>query len=200
MTGLEFDPYQDFLTIIGRKAMGKTERTKFYIRNLDRFIIIDPTWQLQQLGYEVHYPSRISDAFNKWKRVVYCPLSTRKEDYVEVFREILGLSNFTLCIDEIQEFAHSKGYLCDEFKQIVCRGRAQGIGLIGNSRRPSLFHNDIKGNADHIVCFQLQLMADRKYMEEWIGVDRDELKNLKPYNAFYYNVKTGTLTQELPLY
>lgn len=197
---LIFKPYSDFISIVGMKSAGKTERTKAYLRSLKRYIIIDATWQLGEVSYIVHFPDRVVPAFKKWKKVSYQPYHMGNIDYQTAFQQILTQSNLTLVIDEIDKFAGGRGYLCEEVKEIVNRGRAQGIGLIGNTRRPFMLHRDIRSNTDHVVCFKLMEIDDRIYMEKWIGVDRESLKLLPLHESYYYNVHTGTLTREAPLF
>ena len=196
---LEFKPFSDFISIIGMKAAGKTYRTLYYSHELQRIIAIDPTWQLGELGYCVHYPERITPAFLEYKKVIYQPMHMDQESYTRAFREILRHTNFTCIIDEIDKFASSHGYLCEEVNEIINRGRAQGIGLVCNTRRPFLLHKDIRGNSDHVVCYQLMEIDDRIYMEKWIGVDRLKLKQLPVHHAYYYDVHRAKLTLENPL-
>jgi len=181
------------------KAAGKTFRTKKYGKALSRLIAVDPTWQLGELGYVVHYPERITPAFLQYKKVIFQPIHMDKETYRAAFKQIMKHTNFTCIIDEIDKFASSHGYLCEEVNELINRGRAQGIGLICNSRRPFLLHKDIRGNADHVVCYQLMEIEDRIYMEKWIGVGRLKLKTLPLHHAVYYDVHKGELSLEAPL-
>jgi len=208
---VHFHPFSDFLIVVGMKAMGKTELTKSFCKALRRLIFIDPKWQLGELGYVVHFPERIAPAFQKFGKVIYqqktpeaLRYKTQRERdqilYREVFSTCLQFSNYTLGIDEIDRFARGKWYICPEFSEIINRGRIQGIGLIGNSRMPHMFHGDIRSSADHIICFKLHEERERKYMAEWIGKDHNEIKNLPRHHSFYYNVDKSTVTPQEPLY
>jgi len=197
---LKFRPYSDFLSIVGMKASGKTTVTKHYCKQLPSLIFIDPTWQVGELGYVVHFPERIVPAFQKFKRVIYQPKRMDKETYQRVFETCLSLTNYTLGVDEIDKFARPRWYVCEELHEIINRGRAQGIGLICNTRRPHMIHNDIRSNSDHVICFKLHEERDRKYMAEWIGVDSQEIKDLPLYHSFYYNIHASTVIRQLPLY
>jgi len=197
---LNFLPFSDFLVIVGMKASGKTTLTKFYMRELKRFIMIDPTFQLGEIGYCVHFPERILAAFKKFGKVIYQPKHMSKEAYAETFQTCLTLTNYTLGIDEIDKFASPRWYIHESVKELINRGRAQGIGLICNTRRPHMMHNDIRSNADHIIVFKLHEKRDREYMSEWIGVDEQQIKNLPFYHSFYYDVHKNSVTSQLPLY
>lgn len=206
-----FRPYSDFLIVVGMKAMGKTVLTKSFCKPLRRLIFIDPKWQLGELGYVVHYPERIAPAFLKFGKVIYQQktpdnlrsLPQKEIDrilYQQVFSVCLQFSNYTLGVDEIDRFARGKWYICNEFSEIINRGRIQGIGLIGNSRMPHMFHGDIRSSADHVICFKLHEERERKYMAEWMGISHTTIKNLERHHSLYYNVMEGTVTPQEPLY
>jgi len=182
------------------KAIGKTTITIFYCKNLKPLIFIDPTWQVGELGYVVHYPDRIVPAFQQFKKVIYQPKRMDKLTYQKAFAACLSLTNYTLGIDEIDKFARPRWYICEEVREIINRGRAQGIGLICNTRRPHMIHNDIRSNADHVICFKLHEERDRKYMAEWMGIESNNIKGLPKYESYYYNVHASTVTPQQPLY
>jgi len=197
---LQFQAYSDFLTIIGMKAHGKTTLTKFYCKSIQRIIVIDPTWQLGELGYVMHFPERILPAFKQFKKVVYQPKRIDKETYRLAFEAYLSETNYTVVVDEIDKFAKPRWYICDEVNEIINRGRAQGIGLICNTRRPHMIHNDIRSNADHVICFKLHEKRDREYMGEWMGLDPELIKTLSKYHSFYYDVHQSHVTKQSPLF
>lgn len=197
---MKFRPYTDFALVTGMMAQGKTTLTKHYCKSLKPYIVIDPTWQLGETGYIVHYPERILLAFESWKKVVYQPKKMDKQSYQSAFQVCLSLTNYTLVIDEIDKFATPRWYLCEEVKEIICRGRAQGIGAIYNTRRPHMIHNDLRSNLYHVVCFKLHEKRDVEYMAEWMNVDKMEIKGLQMYHSLYFNVMEGTVTKQAPLY
>lgn len=197
---LHFKPFSDFVVVVGMKASGKTTLTKFYCKQLRTILIIDPTWQINDIGFIVYFPERIRAAFNKFQRVTYHPKNMTTEAYTQTFQSCLDLTNYTLIIDEIDKFARPRWYLCNQVMEIINRGRAQGIGLICNTRRPHMIHNDIRSNADHVICFQLHEERDRKYMSEWLGVDAEKIRTLPPYHSFYYNVHENKVSLQTPLF
>jgi len=196
---LHFNQYSDFLTIVGMKASGKTTLTRLFIKSLTSLIFIDPTWQLEGFGYVVHYPDRIEAAFKEWKKIVYQPIPDTAEAYTEAFDTCLRFYNYTLGIDEIDKFASPRWYICESLKGLIRRGRRQSIGLICNTRRPHLIHNDIRSSSDHVVCFKLHEERERKYMGEWLEIDHLEIKRLPFYESFYYNVRKAEVTKQAAL-
>lgn len=195
---LTFYPFSDFAIVVGMKAKGKTTLTKFYIKQLKRVLVLDPTWQLGDLGFVVHLPSQIIAAFQRFNKVVFQPKEAKDEYYVAFWAAARKFSNYTLVVDEIDEQLGSKHVICTDAKTVVVSGRAQGIGLIGNTRRPHDINKAIRSNADHVVCFQMQEEDDLKYMAKWIGKSQAEIKSLAPYHSFYYNTRTGKTVLQLP--
>ena len=197
---LRFRRYSDFLGVFGRKGRGKTNYTIWVIKPIRRKIMIDPTWQTGNvpLGYVVHYPHRLEDALEKFPSVVYQPKPQDDDSYCQVFGICLKYSNYTLVVDEVDMFARPRWYMCDQFKELIRRGRAQGIGLICNSRRPASMHNDIRSNADWVVCFQLHEDRDLEYMSNWIGVEEETIKTLKPYHSLLWNVDEHRVVKQSP--
>lgn len=199
MPTLTFHPYSDFASIIGVKKGGKTTYTRELAKYLPKKLIIDPTYQLGSLGYCVHYPERLGAAFNQWRSVVYQPKTENKEAWEKVFKTCLRFANYTLVVDEIDQFASSKRYISNDVKIIVVRGRAQGIGLIVNTRRPSDIHKDIRANSDHVVVFRTVEAMDLKYVSQWIGINEIEIKQLPDYWSFYYQTSTHTALKQEPI-
>jgi len=198
MMSLNFHPFSDFLVVVGRKASGKTVFTKFAVKGIRRKIIIDPTWQMGSLGYVVHFPERIKEAMQKFGAVVYQPKHMDELTYDQAFEECLQWSNYTLVIDEIDKFARPRWYISQALNELINRGRHQGIGLICNSRRPHKTHNDIRSNADFIVCFHLHEERDLQYMARWIGTSEDNIKNLKAYHSILYIVQGSQIIKQAP--
>ena len=202
---LAIRPFSDFICIFGKKGRGKTVFARFIVKSLSRYIILDHRWQLGDCGYVVNNPNKILEAWQKWENphIVYQPTirggRISKEDTDTFFSAALSLSNYTLIVEEADHYAYPRGWKSELFEELVNRGRAQGIGIIITTRRPASLHNDIKGNADYVICFQLRLTRDRKYVAEWLGIEEEDILNLDPetYESLVYNDHTGKVwTQE----
>lgn len=196
---IEFKPYSDFLTVTGMKGYGKTVATKHLCRPLDYLLFIDPTWQCGELGYVVHDPDKVKEAMTRFRKVIYQPMHQNVIDYKKVFQVALSCSNFTLGIDEVNKFATGRWYMCEEYQDITNRGRAQGIGQIVNTRRPALIHLDVRSNSNFVLTFCLNERNDVEYMGDWIGIDKERIRNLKPYHSLLYNVEKKTVEELEPI-
>lgn len=198
---IEFNPKSHFLLIVGMKAEGKTHLTKRFCRQIQKFIFIDPRFQATELGYCVHFPDRILPAFIRWHKVIYQPAKNTEtvENYILAFKECLKIGNYCLIVDEIDEYANSYGYMCDEVREIIRRGRLQGIGLIANTRRPHLIHKDIRANADHVISFKMTEDDDLKYMSKWYGCSKGEIRQLGKHHSLYLNASDMTVTHLAPI-
>lgn len=198
---IQFKYKSDFMVIVGNKGQGKTEVTKSFVRQIPAFVFIDPKFQVGSIGYCVHFPTRIVPAFLEWKRIVYQPAKGQDtlEAMTTAFNECLKISNYTLVIDEIDEYANSYGYMCDAVRELIRRGRLQGIGLIGNTRRPHIIHKDIRANADHVITFKMHELDDLKYMGKWLNRDENEIRNLEDHHSLYLDTHTFQVTHLDPL-
>lgn len=193
---LKFRAFSDFLCIFGRKGRGKTIFTKYVAKHLNRYIILDTTWQLGELGYVIHYPDRTISAFKKFPHVIYQPMKYDEDSFARFFASCLHFSNYTLIIDEVDRFARPRWYISDELREIVNRGRVQGIGLIVNSRRPAMTHMDLRSNADYVITFHLHEVRDLEYVAEWIGTSEERIKGLKDHESLLYSAQTGIVTHQ----
>ena len=177
--------------------MGKTVFTKWILSHLKRYIVLDTTWQFSS-GYIIHYPKRLQESFKKWNRIIYKPIKYQDSYFHQFFTNCLQICNYTLIIDEVDRFAHARGYISPSLREIINRGRVQGIGIICNSRRPALTHKDLRGNADYVICFNLHLQDDLKYMAKWMGCTPQTIKALPPYHSIIYNANTTKITKFKP--
>ena len=184
---LTFRPFSDFAVVVGIKGGGKSVFTRWYAKQLDRFLMLDPTRQNSTLGYVVYHPQQIAPAFQSFKKVIYQPQHASDEYAAPFFATALHFCNYTLIIDEVDEYLGSKHIICSDAKTVIVRGRNQGIGGIFNTRRPHDINKCIRSNADHVVTFQMNEEDDLKYMAKWIDKNPSEIKALKEYHSFYYN-------------
>lgn len=193
---LKFKAFSHFVCIFGRKGRGKTVYTKFMAKHLKRFVVLDTTWQLGDLGYCIHYPDRLIESFKKYPQVIYQPMKYDDESFGRFFASCLHFQNYTLIIDEVDRFARPRHYISDQLREIVNRGRVQGIGLIVNSRRPAMTHMDLRSNANYVVCFHLHETRDVEYVSEWIGTSEETIKALKGHESLLFSAETGQVTHQ----
>lgn len=184
---LTFKPFSDFLFVIGIKSGGKSAFTRWYAKQLARLLMIDSTHANGDLGYVIHEPKQIAPAFQRYRKVIYQPRLESEEFLIPFFETALLFCNYTLIIDEVDEYLASKHVICPEAKTVIVRGRNQGIGGIFNTRRPHDINKCIRSNTDHLVTFQMIEEDDLKYVAKWIDKPPFEIKNLQPYHSFYYS-------------
>lgn len=194
---MKLKPFSSIVCIFGRKGRGKTTFTKFLVRQVNCYIIIDTTWQFDNFGYVIHFPERVSQ-FKEYPHLVYQPKHYNKEAFHEVFHQCLQFHNYTLIVDEIDRFARPRWYISDNLREIINRGRRQGIGVICNSRRPASTHNDLRSNADYVITFHLHEQRDIDYVAEWIGVEPEQIKTLRGHNSLLFDADQGSIVMQSP--
>jgi len=196
---IRINPYSDFIVIVGRKATGKTVITRYFLKHINRFIVLDTCWQFGDMGYCIHFPDRMTNQiFKDFPHLIYQPSTWQPDDFDLFFERVISLTNFCFCIDEVDRFASSHGYTSNFLREIINRGRHQGIGLIVNSRRPSIFHKDIRANADYVITFHLHEFDDCDYVAKWMGTEFTRIKALQPYHSLVYDANRSKIWEQKP--
>jgi hypothetical protein len=191
--------YTTIIFITGRKMQGKSVYCRYLFRKAKRRIIYDRNFEHSTTGFVVRTVPQLRKAFlyDELTNCVFQPIHFTDEEFEELCSFIIKkISNVLFVVEEIEMQAHARGWSSQSFREIVNRGRQQGIGLIGTARRPANIHGDIKGNADYVVVFELYLPRDVKFISEWINVPEQEIKDLEPYVHLIYDAKTHKVVEE----
>lgn len=195
---IHFRTFWDFVCIFGRMGKGKSYFAKFTVKKLKRYVIWDRHHEYGDCGYIVYHAERLKEAFEKWKRVVFQPLTYSDQEFHDVCKFVLTQKNLTFIVEEVDEHAHARGYSTPLFQRIIRGGRHQGIGLIVISRRPAITHKDLRSNASYLVSFQMHEEDDIKYVGKWMGIDPQRVKNLADFHSLVYDANKHTVTHQLP--
>ena len=181
----------DVIVIIGKRRSGKSIFFKHIMKPIRRRIIWDYKHEHSDMGYVIHYPNQILE---EWKRgivhIVFQPLSKRPHDFDRFLEVCWKLNNYTLGIEEIDQFM-SPHYIPSSFAMFIDIGRGKGIGIVGVARRPHKLHADLTSNADHIFCFRQHRPQDIGYLKEWIGEEAEKLREIPEYYFLHYDDRKG---------
>jgi len=73
------------------------------------------------------------------------------------------------------------------FQSIIKRGRHKNITFIGISQRPFGINRNITSQAKIIYSFRQLEPRDVEYLKYFIGVEAEQIPNLKKYHFLYWN-------------
>lgn len=188
---IEFNAFDDDLTVAGIKASGKSVFVKWFAKRVvhdQPYIIYDPNEQHDELGYVCEIPSCFNLNFKRLKHIVYQP----KEDTKESFDEFCKLlhyryDNFIFIIEEADRyFVNSPFPLKGESGHFYHKARNRGVSFIAVTRRPQCIHKDVINNSRHLAIFNLH-SSDLKYLEREFKLENIWLiKDQPPYHSLYY--------------
>jgi chromosomal replication initiation ATPase DnaA len=198
---MKINPYYDIIFLTGMMGTGKSYFTeKMFLTGVKRKVVYDRNWEHGDKGFIVHTVSEIRKAwlFDGLTSIIFQPYTFTDEEFDQLSKFIRTLDNLLFMVEEVEFHAHARGYTSQAFREIVNRGRHQGIGLIVTARRPHLIHKDIRGNITYMVVFQMQEEDDVKYVSRWIGVSEEAIKTLPEYHSFLYIRKGRKVVRQKP--
>lgn len=182
----------DINLITGKKESGKSFFTKNVIFKFQRIIVWD--YNHEHIGDFITTDlKQIVPAFNSGKKhIIYRPM-VKTESQLNLFcGEVLKCNNLMCVIEEAPIFFTSwYNRTMPNAKALVDTGRFQGIGLTVTARRILKLAVDIPYNADNIIIFKMERPQDKKYLAEYVGLDKDEfsrrMDNLKEHGFMWYD-------------
>lgn len=123
-------------------------------------------------------------------RIIYRPLDPQKE-FPELCKLCIECKDLSLVVEELDIYCQN-GKTCDEFFEIIRRGRHHGIELIGVSQRPHGFGRDVTSQTKEFYIFSTNEPKDIQYFKEYFGeyiVDQigklqqyEYVKAVEPFN------------------
>jgi hypothetical protein len=176
----------EIAVVIGRGGQGKSFLARHWLAGRERIIAGDPKMEPDMArGRHVASTRReLIDLISARRfSVAWRGYYTMGPDAFEFGnRAALAAGNCTLVWEEVDQFT-PRGRLPEAAYQCVNSGRHDGVRVIACARRALRISRDLTASATRIVVFQTTEPNDIRYLEEYIGQDARQARDLPPYHA-----------------
>ena len=186
--------------VMGKRGSGKSELTKFLIRNVNRLVVYDimseyadgVTFDDTEKGQLAEFWRQL---YKQDFRIVYRPMQA-KEEIEWIADAVFALGNLTFVVEEIDS-------ICTPFdmalpmQAIIQRGRHKNIEMIGVTPAPFGIHRDLTRQAKDIFVFKTTEPRDVQYLQRLLGARIEQkLAALGQYEFIHWsdgveNVRVG---------
>ena len=161
-------PQNLIVTVLGRKASGKSTLVSKIIADAPRLIVIDTVGEYGQAQkiVPIHGIIECCDALAACEKRATFRISCRAdetEDLLDLLNICYELPNILLVVEETSFFC-SPAFLPPEISKLVRYGRHREISQVYVSRRASEIHREITAQSDLIVSFEQREPRDIEYL------------------------------------
>lgn len=177
------------VTVIGKTGSGKSYWTKKVIPQFKRVLLYDPKHEHKKDFPNAKVTSRLGKV-QRWIKedkffIIYQPFDISPEQFNELCKSVFKRGNMVLILDEVENL----GDFVSWHEKIIRMGRTRGVGIWHLIQRPCYIpSNYILSESEHFIMFKISLKSDRKKIEGFVGDQAEELRTIKEYHYFYYDV------------
>lgn len=170
---------REVILVLGKTGSGKTTWARNYIKTLSRVIVAEAGYNEFDIIPCPTFDSLIDKIEKEDKggrgifRVSYTPLYHEQPMMFDVAR---CTKNVHLVIEEADRYDDPRS--CEEYDEIISRGRHYGVSIIGISLYPAKIPASLRSQASRVICFRQHEPKDVKYFYDVIGEAADQLPTL----------------------
>ena len=118
-------------------------------------------------------------------RIIYRPTEKPQTIFPAVCDLVFLAKDMTFVVEECDTFFSGRE-TCDEFENVIRRGRKEGIELICVTQRPVGFGRMLTSQIDDFYIFRAKEPPDLRYFRDRLGVEvADQLPDLPRYHYLY---------------
>ena len=170
--------HDERMLLVGKTRTGKTTLAMQILPKYLNVLAIDPLHVLKKKlppGYIIAgTPEGLPFAALRGKLILYQPRpeAMNWESYDRVYKWAFDRKNTMIYTDEGLRVMRSNGQAPPYMEACYTAGRQRGVGMITCTQRPAKVDLRVMSEAEHYVCFQLKLRADRERMAEVMESER----------------------------
>ncbi len=186
------------MLLVGKTRTGKTTLAMQILPHYQHVLAIDPLHVLRPKlppGYTVAgSPQGLPLAALRSKLILYQPRPEHMNwaSYDAVYRWAFDRKNTMIYTDEGLRVMRANGQAPPYMEACYTAGRQRGVGMITCTQRPAKVDLRVMSEAEHYVCFQLKLRADRERMAE-VMEDERVLSKARGHSFWHINDRSERL-------
>lgn len=189
------DGQRRILIIVGQTGSGKTQLARAYLKDKTRVLIADADFrEFGALDFTQNGLESLASYLKKYEarasffKVSYTPRSYEYPLMCDIAR-VMG--NLDFVIEEADRFPDPKW--CDEYDEIISRGRHWGVSICAISRHPYAIPVDLRREASRIVAFRHTEPRDIDWLSDVIGEAAYEIPKLGDHEFIEWRQGQGCL-------